>query len=95
MMGLVWTPASGYTSIPSTSPNVGTSTASCPAGKTAVGGGFEVHPTSGASDRFQKIHPVAMQASSDGLSWIVKAYGASTGSSYQFRAIAACATLSS
>lgn len=89
--GLQFVYAASYTQIPPLT-NQATSTASCPAGKVAIGGGYEVNPTSGAADRFEKINLVSSLPSADGLSWVIIAYSANDGPNYTFRAMATCVT---
>lgn len=70
--------------------NLGTSKVTCPAGTLAIGGGFEVNPTAGAEDRFERMHVVSMRPSEKGDAWVVVMHGKDVGAEYTFRAIATC-----
>jgi hypothetical protein len=83
--------AARYTEIPP-STNRASSTANCPAGKVAIGGGFQVNPTTGAADRFEKINLVSSLPSGDGRGWVIIAYSSNDGPNYVFRAMATCVT---
>jgi hypothetical protein len=93
-----------YVSVPNTSTKAGKATAVCPSGLKVIGGSGQIHPTSGATDRFEKINissGIPVSSSTPGVpvtdgsanAWEITGAGSSTGSSYQFRALAICADI--